>query len=87
MSTTPPPWPNGSWPKGPPGCTTSPSTGPPRPSTSTATSRPWGASVPTDRSDFTDFEVADLSLAEFGRKEITLAEHEMPGLMAIRKEY
>ncbi|MFK0143379.1 adenosylhomocysteinase [Streptomyces murinus] len=35
----------------------------------------------------TDFKVADLSLAEFGRKEITLAEHEMPGLMAIRKEY
>ncbi|RST02539.1 adenosylhomocysteinase [Streptomyces sp. WAC05374] len=37
--------------------------------------------------DFTDFKVADLSLAEFGRKEITLAEHEMPGLMAIREEY
>ncbi|MFH8937578.1 adenosylhomocysteinase [Streptomyces griseosporeus] len=37
--------------------------------------------------DFTDFKVADLSLAAFGRKEITLAEHEMPGLMAIRKEY
>ncbi|WP_328643869.1 adenosylhomocysteinase [Streptomyces canus] len=36
---------------------------------------------------FTDFKVADLSLAEFGRKEITLAEHEMPGLMSIRKEY
>src|ERR1700716_561928 len=35
----------------------------------------------------TDFKVADLSLAEFGRKEITLAEHEMPGLMAIREEY
>ncbi len=35
----------------------------------------------------TDFKVADLSLAEFGRKEITLAEHEMPGLMAIRREY
>ncbi|BBC33682.1 Adenosylhomocysteinase [Streptomyces graminofaciens] len=34
-----------------------------------------------------DFKVADLSLAAFGRKEITLAEHEMPGLMAIRKEY
>ncbi|MGK5451455.1 adenosylhomocysteinase, partial [Streptomyces radiopugnans] len=28
--------------------------------------------------DFTDFKVADLSLAAFGRKEITLAEHEMP---------
>src|SRR5690606_36824688 len=34
-----------------------------------------------------DFKVADLSLAAFGRKEIQLAEHEMPGLMAIRKEY
>ncbi|WP_405827058.1 adenosylhomocysteinase [Streptomyces sp. NBC_00105] len=34
-----------------------------------------------------DFKVADLSLADFGRKEITLAEHEMPGLMSIRKEY
>jgi adenosylhomocysteinase len=32
-------------------------------------------------------EVADLSLAEFGRKEIRLAEHEMPGLMAMRAEY
>src|SRR5580658_2745194 len=35
----------------------------------------------------TDFKVADLELAEFGRKEITLAEHEMPGLMSIRREY
>jgi adenosylhomocysteinase len=34
-----------------------------------------------------DFKVADLSLAEFGRKEIGLAEHEMPGLMALRREY
>ncbi|MFI5830783.1 adenosylhomocysteinase, partial [Streptomyces sp. NPDC051578] len=34
-----------------------------------------------------DFKVADLSLAAFGRKEITLAEHEMPGLMSIREEY
>jgi adenosylhomocysteinase len=34
-----------------------------------------------------DFRVADLSLAAFGRKEIQLAEHEMPGLMAIRREY
>jgi adenosylhomocysteinase len=33
------------------------------------------------------FKVADLSLAEFGRKEIRLAEHEMPGLMAVREEY
>ncbi|ATZ23696.1 Adenosylhomocysteinase [Streptomyces lavendulae subsp. lavendulae] len=36
---------------------------------------------------FPDFKVADLSLAAFGRKEITLAEHEMPGLMSIRREY
>jgi adenosylhomocysteinase len=35
----------------------------------------------------TDFKVADLSLADFGRKEIRLAEHEMPGLMAMREEY
>ena len=34
-----------------------------------------------------DYKVADLSLAEFGRKEIELAEHEMPGLMALREEY
>ncbi|HLN05587.1 MAG TPA: adenosylhomocysteinase, partial [Acidimicrobiales bacterium] len=33
-----------------------------------------------------DFKVADLALADFGRKEIQLAEHEMPGLMAIRRE-
>jgi adenosylhomocysteinase len=35
----------------------------------------------------TDFKVADLSLAAFGRKEIQLAEHEMPGLMATRREF
>jgi adenosylhomocysteinase len=34
-----------------------------------------------------DFKVADLSLAEYGRKEIVLAEHEMPGLMAMRAEF
>ena len=34
-----------------------------------------------------EFKVADLSLAEAGRKQIRLAEHEMPGLMALRKEY
>jgi adenosylhomocysteinase len=34
-----------------------------------------------------DYRVADLSLAEYGRKEIALAEHEMPGLMAMRTEY
>jgi adenosylhomocysteinase len=35
----------------------------------------------------TDYKVADISLAAFGRKEIQLAEHEMPGLMATRREY
>ena len=34
-----------------------------------------------------DFKVKDIKLAEFGRKEISLAETEMPGLMALRKEY
>ncbi|MCF8568663.1 adenosylhomocysteinase [Gordonia sp. HY002] len=34
-----------------------------------------------------EFKVADLSLAEYGRKEIRLAEHEMPGLMELRREY
>jgi len=34
-----------------------------------------------------DFRIADLTLAEFGRKEINLAEHEMPGLMAMRAQY
>ena len=36
---------------------------------------------------FTDYKVADLSLAEFGRKEIRIAETEMPALMAIRRKY
>jgi adenosylhomocysteinase len=45
------------------------------------------AMTPTAVATDTDFKVADLSLAEFGRKEIALAEHEMPGLMAIRAEY
>jgi adenosylhomocysteinase len=34
-----------------------------------------------------DYKVADISLAEFGRKEISIAEHEMPGLMATRQKY
>ena len=37
--------------------------------------------------NFTDFVVADLSLADWGRKEVRIAETEMPGLMAIREEY
>ncbi len=47
------------------------------------------AATATDVKDApaSDFKVADLSLAELGRKEITLAEHEMPGLMSTRREY
>ena len=37
--------------------------------------------------EFTDYKVADISLAGWGRKETTLAEKEMPGLMALREEY
>jgi adenosylhomocysteinase len=42
---------------------------------------------PSTATELSDFKVADLSLAEFGRKEIELAEHEMPGLMALRERY
>jgi adenosylhomocysteinase len=38
-------------------------------------------------SEFTDFKVADMSLAEWGRKEMRIAETEMPGLMALREKY
>src|SRR5256884_6295999 len=48
--------------------------------TTTDSATPAGAGAP-------DFKVADLSLADFGRKEIELAEHEMPGLMALRRRY
>jgi adenosylhomocysteinase len=41
----------------------------------------------TTVTETTDYKVADIGLAEFGRKEIKLAEHEMPGLMAMRREY
>jgi adenosylhomocysteinase len=44
-------------------------------------------SVQHDSSTGNDYKVADISLAEWGRKEISLAESEMPGLMAIREEY
>src|ERR671931_130457 len=43
--------------------------------------------TPVQHQPRADFKVADLSLANFGRKEITLAEHEMPGLMALRAEF
>src|ERR1700721_1663185 len=37
--------------------------------------------------DFTDYKVADIALADWGRKEIAIAETEMPGLMALRDEF
>ena len=39
------------------------------------------------KTQYIPYKVKDISLAEWGRKEITLAEAEMPGLMAIREEY
>src|SRR5213595_669632 len=44
-------------------------------------------SIATPLKSNVDYKVADLSLAEFGRKEIGLAEHEMPGLMSLRREF
>jgi adenosylhomocysteinase len=41
----------------------------------------------TDTKNFADFKVADLALADWGRKEIAIAQTEMPGLMAIREEF
>jgi adenosylhomocysteinase len=49
-----------------------------------ATVHPFDAAAKAGR---TPYKVADLSLAELGRKEIRLAEHEMPGLMAVRRKY
>src|ERR671937_765965 len=43
--------------------------------------------APTAPKATPDYVVADPSLADWGRKEIAIAEHEMPGLMAIRKKY
>ncbi len=57
--------------------------------TAAATVRPSKVPMPTveKAKNGLDFKVADLSLAELGRKEIRLAEHEMPGLMALRQRY
>src|SRR5450755_4662982 len=52
---------------------------------STTKSRTSDTAAPS--TDTPDFKVADLSLADFGRKEIELAEHEMPGLMALRERH
>ncbi len=38
-------------------------------------------------SAFSDYKVADISLADWGRREVTIAESEMPGLMALREEF
>src|SRR3954465_10006986 len=43
--------------------------------------------VTQTQSETQDYKVADISLADFGRKEISIAEREMPGLMAIREKY
>ena len=43
--------------------------------------------APIDLKNFTDYKIADIQLAGWGRKEIKIAETEMPGLMAIRQEY
>jgi adenosylhomocysteinase len=60
------------------------SNGRPTVTTTTPTLHPFEAAREAGR---VPFRVKDLSLAEFGRKEIRLAEHEMPGLMAVRAEY
>ena len=44
-------------------------------------------STATSNNAATEYKVADMGLAEWGRKEITIAEYEMPGLMSIRKKY
>ena len=41
----------------------------------------------SNKTSIPNFVIADISLAEFGKKEIKIAETEMPGLMAIREEY
>ncbi|MFT5608937.1 MAG: adenosylhomocysteinase, partial [Parvicella sp.] len=44
-------------------------------------------SINPSNPEFTDYHVADITLADFGRKEIAIAETEMPGLVSIREEY
>ena len=43
--------------------------------------------TPASSNKVADYKVADMNLAEWGRKEISIAEFEMPGLMSIRKKY
>src|SRR4051794_3628438 len=58
-----------------------------RPAPWSAMTASTGTRAMTPPTGETDYKVADLSLTGFGRKEIQLAEHEMPGLMALRAEY
>ena len=53
----------------------------------TAVNEACTRSTPPKKAGREPFKVKDLALAEFGRKEIRLAEHEMPGLMALRARY
>ena len=55
--------------------------------TATMTSPPKAATVKPSKTTGLEFKVRDLSLADWGRKEILLAEQEMPGLMSVRAEY
>src|SRR5262249_20565250 len=47
----------------------------------------WIASWRTRMAEFADYKVADIALADWGRREIAIAETEMPGLMALREEF
>ncbi|MEY2849788.1 MAG: hypothetical protein RI885_2455 [Actinomycetota bacterium] len=62
-------------------------TGPPCDNGSMTLTAPGSDTSITSHEVFTDFEVADLSLAEAGRHQLRLAENEMPGLMALRAEF
>ncbi len=55
--------------------------------TSSRRSKRAPAPLPRNGNGKHDFKVKDLSLAEYGRKAIDIAEHEMPGLMSIRRKY
>ena len=52
-----------------------------------STTTTTGLTAETGNGTVPDYKVRDLSLAEFGRNEIRLAEHEMPGLMKLREEF
>ena len=52
-----------------------------------ASAKKTNGKAASGKSSFSDYKVKDISLAEWGRKEIEIAEKEMPGLIALRKEY